>query len=177
MSKVANALVAASTLWVTACGGNARSDQTSPEEPGACASQDVLLSGRVERDLETAFQYRGETFLGGDSLVTIGLHLSSGLGEGAPSTLIAQQNLSPAPAPPFDFCVTGSLPEDDTPGLEYYTSIYISQHGDPGTPTVGDLVNEYHNVVVPPARNITLRVVGLEACDGPDAGGWCATPP
>jgi hypothetical protein len=69
------------------------------------------------------------------------------------------------------------LPEDDTPGLEYSTSIYISQHGDPGTPTVGDLINESLNVVVPPARDITLRVTGLEACDAPDAGGFCAAPP
>ena len=34
-----------------------------------------------------------------------------------------------------------------------------------------------YEVVVPPARDITLRVTGLEACDAPDAGGFCATPP
>lgn len=174
VSNLRSALVVASSLLVVACSGNARRSETRPEAAG-CASQDVLVSGHVERDLESPAQYRGDSSLGADSIATVSLYSNPALGGDGASTRIAEQRLRPAPALPFDFCVTGTLPKDATPGLQYHAGIDISQHGRT-EPEVGDLVDEFIHVVAPPEHDVVFRVVGIEACSAPDAGGYCATP-
>jgi hypothetical protein len=174
MSRFQMAVTAMTTLWLAACGASTKSGDGSATRPGACAPGDVLVSGHVERDRDSAHQYEGEVALGSDSLAVVRLFSGRALGGDGTSSLVAEQRLSPAPALPFEYCITGVLPSDLD--LEYYVSAAIAQHGELGASTVGDLVDEGLHIVEPPATDITVRVVALEACDAPNSGGFCIGP-
>lgn len=158
-------------LFVAGCSG--RIDGSEPQA-SACGEGKVLVSGRVERDLGTKFQYVGDTSLEEDSLSVVALHSTVAIGGDAPSQLVAEQRLSPAPQPPFDFCVTGAAAEEIDPRLEYYLSVEIRQHARQSS--VGDLINESIDRVEPPAQGVVLQVTGLEACSSAEAGGFCTEP-
>jgi hypothetical protein len=134
-----------------------------------CAGDDVLVRGRVVLTT-TATSYGEPAALGPDSVARIGLHSNPALGGDGTSTLIVEKVLSPAPAPPFEFELSGPLPEDS--GQEqYHVTVDIKQHT--STNTVGDLISEYLNEVKPPANDVIIEVQGLESCDAPNAGGFC----
>ncbi|HEX2877045.1 MAG TPA: hypothetical protein VHP33_37600 [Polyangiaceae bacterium] len=176
MSRIQMAVTAMATLWLAACGASTKSGDGSATRPGACAPGEVLVSGHVERDRDSAHQYQGEVSLGSDSLAVVRLFSGRALGGDGTSTLVAEQRLAPAPALPFEYCITGVLPSDPAIDLEYHVSAAIAQHGDLGASTVGDLRNESLDIVEPPATDFTIRVIAMEACSAPDAGGFCIGP-
>ena len=84
--------------------------------------------------------------------------------------MIVEEVLSPAPAPPFEFELGGSLP-DDSRDEQYHVIVEIKQYASANT--VGDLMSEFVNEVTPPASDVIVEVQGLESCDAPNAGGFC----
>jgi hypothetical protein len=159
-----------SALLVCACGGTS----TGSQPQGACEGSDVLVRGTVIRDLTTPFQYVGATELGPDSSARIALLSNPSFGGDGASKLVAEEVSKPAPALPFDFCVTGARESVADASLEYAVEVHVEQHA--GQTTIGDLTDELLEVVKPPGATITLRVTGLEGCTDPGAGGFCVMP-
>lgn len=130
---------------------------------------DALVRGRVVR-IETATSNNEAVALGSDSVARIGLYSNPALGGDGASTLLVEQVFSPAPALPFEFALSGPRP-DESSRDQYHVQVEIKQHA--STTTVGDLMSEELNVVEPPIDNVVIEVEGLEACDAPNAGGFC----
>jgi hypothetical protein len=133
-----------------------------------CGGDETLVRGRVVRTTSPT-SYDQPVVLGSDSVARISLWSNPALGGDGISTLVVEQVLSPAPQPPFDFELSGPLPE---PGSEqYYVEVDIEQHG--SAATVGDLKSEELNVVELPASDVVVEVQGMESCGAANAGGFC----
>lgn len=167
------ALSALLLLLLPACGGGTTSKH-DVEPSNQCQGGDVLVSGTVTRDLGPAFQYVGPTVLGTDSSARITLSSNPSFGGDGASKLVAVKTLQPAPALPFEYCLTGALADVSDTTVEYAVDVEVRQHEGQ---SVGDLIMENLEVVEPPAANVELRVTGVEDCTSPEAGGFCVAAP
>lgn len=171
------ALVTASLLATTACHGAGApaaptnrappTTATAPDAPLVFGRGPLVLEGTLGRELHAASDNRPFVLAPGN-VAAIELRRYQGEDAAAPLLLRAEATLPPGTlALPRRYEVHGELVRD---GGTILVSVEFTSGG---TARPRQLVSEYRNELTGDATTLDLVVSGLEACDAPDAGGFC----
>ena len=87
-----------------------------------------------------------------------------------PATFISKQIISNFDSFPIDFELRGNRLEADK---ITHCDIGVDVRREPKKICIGDLTNEYYNVIDIPAKDVDVMVTGLEPCGTPQSGGFC----
>lgn len=136
-------------------------------------SANVLVQGDIIYVRGEPFTYPGGFKFTEGSHAVVQLYYSvSALGDG-PVELVAETRIENITGFPLSYRIAGDPKTAFARQGDYFLFVDVfSGAGDKAV--VGDLTNEMYTPVPSPSANVEVKVIGLEACDSPDAGGVCA---
>jgi hypothetical protein len=89
-----------------------------------------------------------------------------------PSTLLLSENFTQVKSLPFSFAITGDLEKTFAGRRELTISARVLRNK--GSKAVmGDLISESVTTITPQAKQVEIKVFGLERCGSPNSGGFC----
>lgn len=142
------------------------------DEPTGDDGQDIILSGRIERE-KTDFSYNDDIQFTEDAHVAVTIRRYEGEDAAAPLTFSADVAFTGFP---FAFTLRGDAAKAFDGGADdadqFLVNVEILNHEGCDT-RVGDLVNETFDAVSGPQTDYTIKVQGLEACGSENSGGFC----
>ncbi|RKZ93270.1 MAG: hypothetical protein DRR19_01630 [Candidatus Parabeggiatoa sp. nov. 1] len=165
VSRLTGILCLGAILTFYGCDKTKGTDNTAVS---VVSDRSLLVSGHVEREFTD--HTWNEEFVATDAAHVV-IQVRRYEGEDVAAPLLAERDV-PFKSLPFDFDVR--VAPKDMPRNDEQLLISVNIYNHEGTEgAVGDLIDEYRNMVEPRTEEVKIIVSGLESCDDPNAGGFC----
>lgn len=133
---------------------------------------DLLVSGEIVYIQDELFTHPEAFVFTEDSHAVVQLYYSiSALGDGHVE-LVAETTIEGITSFPLTYRIEGDPETIFAREGDYFLDVEVFS-GAGNEAVVGDLINEFYTPVPGPGAEVKVKVTGLEACDSPDAGGFC----